>query len=95
MLNICANLAEFMSFIFFVQVKNDYLKIDKPIAQDLAIQLCCLEIRRFFKDITQFALDKKSNFEYLEKDVGLHNFLPSPVLSSIKVSKLSFKLNLR
>ena len=67
------------------QVKNDYLKLEIPIEYELSVQLCCLEIRRFFKDITQFALDKKSNFEYLEKDIGLHKFLPSSVITSVKV----------
>ena len=51
---------------------------------DLAVQLACLEIRRFFKDIPQFAIDKKSNFEYLEKEIGLHKFLPASVIASIK-----------
>lgn len=36
------------------------------------------------------ALDKKSNFEFLEKDVGLHKFLPSPVISNNKVSRMNF-----
>ncbi|PRD30297.1 UNVERIFIED_CONTAM: Ptk2 [Trichonephila clavipes] len=71
---------------FYEQVKNDYLKINANIDQDLAIHLCCIEIRRFFKDMTHVALDKKSNFEFLEKDVGLHKFLPSPVITNNKVS---------
>lgn len=33
------------------------------------MQLCCLEIRYFFKDMPQIALDKKSNLEYLEREV--------------------------
>jgi focal adhesion kinase 1 len=37
--------------------------------QDVAVQLCCLEIRYFFKDMPQIALDKKSNLEYLEREV--------------------------
>lgn len=40
--------------------------------------------------MTHVALDKKSNFEFLEKDVGLHKFLPSPVISNNKVSKRNF-----
>lgn len=35
------------------------------------MQLCCLEIRYFFKDMQQIALDKKSNLEYLEREVNL------------------------
>lgn len=55
---------------------------------DLAIQLACLEIRRFFKDIPQFAIDKKSNFEYLEKEIGLHKFFPASVILSVKHKQL-------
>ncbi|GFR18243.1 hypothetical protein TNCT_500511 [Trichonephila clavata] len=73
---------------FYEQVKNDYLKINANIDQDLAIHLCCIEIRRFFKDMTHVALDKKSNFEFLEKDVGLHKFLPSPVITNNKPKAL-------
>ncbi|CAL1265166.1 unnamed protein product [Larinioides sclopetarius] len=73
---------------FYEQVKNDYLKINSNIDQDLAIHLCCIEIRRFFKDMTHVALDKKSNFEFLEKDVGLHKFLPSPVITNNKPKAL-------
>ena len=32
----------------------------------------------------QMALDKKSNFEYLEKEVGLHKFLPKNVINNTK-----------
>ncbi|GIX74992.1 protein-tyrosine kinase 2-beta [Caerostris extrusa] len=51
--------------------------------------------QEIFKDMTHVALDKKSNFEFLEKDVGLHKFLPSPVITNNKVhfiaiAKLSF-----
>lgn len=61
-----------LTLIFFFQVRCDYLMTNfDNLDLDVAIQLCCLEIRRFFKDISQFALEKKSNFEYLEK-VGDH-----------------------
>jgi focal adhesion kinase 1 len=53
----------------FFQIRSDYLRKNfDSIDLDLAIQLCCLELRRFFKDMPQIALDKKSNFEYLERD---------------------------
>lgn len=32
----------------------------------------------------QISLDKKSNIEYLEKEFGLHKFLPKSVLDAIK-----------
>ena len=41
--------------------------------------------RRFFKDMPQVAIDKKSNFEYLEKEVGLKRFLPRSVIDNTKV----------
>lgn len=41
--------------------------------------------RRFFKDLSHIALDKKSNFEYLERDIGLHKFLPAAVITAHKV----------
>ena len=87
------------------QVRNDYLKKNyESLDLDTAIQLCCIEIRRFFKDMPQIALDKKSNFEYLEKEVsvsssspcylprlpqvGLHKFLPKNVINSNKPKML-------
>ena len=38
--------------------------------------------------MTHIALDKKSNFEYLEKEVGLQNFLPKNVI----VNQVTFSL---
>lgn len=55
---------------------------------DLAVQLCCLEIRRFFKDMPPSALEKKSNLEYLEKEFGLRNLLPESVIASVKTKNL-------
>ncbi|XP_067121087.1 focal adhesion kinase 1-like isoform X2 [Centruroides vittatus] len=75
-------------FYFYDQIKNEYLKLESDIDQELAIELCCIEIRRYFKDMTHFALDKKSNFEYLEKDIGLHKFLPSSVIMNNKPKTL-------
>lgn len=72
-------------YYLYDQVKNDYFQTKKQIDQDTAINLSCLEIRRFFKDITQFALDKKSNFETLEKEIGLQKFVHSSIISSVKV----------
>lgn len=40
-------------------------------------------LRYFCKDM-QISLDKKSNIEYLEKEFGLHKFLPKSVLEGIK-----------
>ncbi|XP_060807094.1 focal adhesion kinase 1 isoform X3 [Amyelois transitella] len=69
---------------YYDQVRHDYLNANHPMVdQDLAIQICCLEIKYFCKD-NQISLDKKSNIEYLEKEFGLHKFLPKSVLDAIK-----------
>uniref|UniRef100_A0ABM0MXC6 Focal adhesion kinase 1-like n=1 Tax=Saccoglossus kowalevskii TaxID=10224 RepID=A0ABM0MXC6_SACKO len=76
-------------FYFYDQVRNDYLaSTAENIDQDIAIQLGCLEIRRFFKDMPQMALDKKANFEYLEKEIGLKRFFPRSALESVKPKNL-------
>lgn len=53
-------------------MRNDYLssEVGARIDQETAVQLCCLEIRNYFKDMPQIALDKKSNLEYLEREVS-------------------------
>ncbi|KRT85199.1 FERM domain containing protein, partial [Oryctes borbonicus] len=75
-------------FYFFDQVRIDYHNSSIIIDQDIAIQLCCLEIRYFFKELGQHAIDKKSNIEYLEREVGMNKFLPRSVLESIKPKTL-------
>nr|XP_053652813.1 uncharacterized protein LOC128702557 isoform X5 [Cherax quadricarinatus] len=77
---------------YYEQVKNDYLedesRANEGIDQDIATQLACIEIKRLFKDVSSSTLEKKSNFEYLEKEVGFHKFLPSSVLNSMKAKTL-------
>ncbi|XP_052744986.1 focal adhesion kinase 1 isoform X2 [Bicyclus anynana] len=69
---------------YYDQVRHDYLNGNhQMVDQDLAIQICCLEVKYFCKDM-QISLDKKSNIEYLEKEFGLHKFLPKSVLDAIK-----------
>jgi len=43
--------------------------------------------RRFFKDMEPNALDKKSNMEYVEKEVGLKRFFPKAVMDKYKVGR--------
>ncbi|XP_026226695.1 focal adhesion kinase 1-like isoform X1 [Anabas testudineus] len=71
------------------QVKSDYMqhKADH-VDQDVALKLGCLEIRRFFREMPGNALDKKSNYELLEKDVGLRRFFPKSLLDSLKAKTL-------
>lgn len=76
-------------FFFFDQVRSEYLSNSNiHIDQDAAVQLCCLEIRRYFKDLPQNALDKKSNFEYLERELGMQRFVPVKVLETFKPKSL-------
>ncbi|CAL9706286.1 unnamed protein product [Knipowitschia caucasica] len=71
------------------QVKSDYmLHIADQVDQDVALKLGCLEIRRFFREMPGNALDKKSNYELLEKDVGLRRFFPKSLLDSLKAKTL-------
>uniref|UniRef100_A0A8C9TR50 non-specific protein-tyrosine kinase n=2 Tax=Scleropages formosus TaxID=113540 RepID=A0A8C9TR50_SCLFO len=74
---------------FYHQVRNDYmLAMADHVDQDVALKLGCLEIRRFFRDLRGNALDKKSNYELLEKDVGLKRFFPKSLLESVKPKTL-------
>ncbi|XP_028256340.1 focal adhesion kinase 1-like isoform X9 [Parambassis ranga] len=74
---------------YYHQVKNDYMtEIGNQVEQDVALKLGCLEIRRFFKEMRGNALDKKSNYELLEKDVGLRRFFPKDLLDSVKAKTL-------
>ncbi|XP_019719144.1 focal adhesion kinase 1-like isoform X8 [Hippocampus comes] len=74
---------------FYHQVKNDYMaQIGDQVEQDVALKLGCLEIRRFYKEMRGNALDKKSNYELLEKDVGLRRFFPKDLLDSVKAKTL-------
>ncbi|XP_053190950.1 protein tyrosine kinase 2aa [Scomber japonicus] len=74
---------------FYHQVKNDYMtETGEQVEQDVALKLGCLEIRRFFKEMRGNALDKKSNYELLEKDVGLRRFFPKDLLDSVKAKTL-------
>uniref|UniRef100_A0A667WT42 Focal adhesion kinase 1 n=1 Tax=Myripristis murdjan TaxID=586833 RepID=A0A667WT42_9TELE len=74
---------------FYQQVKTDYMtEIGDQVEQDIALKLGCLEIRRFFREMRGNALDKKSNYELLEKDVGLRRFFPKNLLDSVKAKTL-------
>jgi len=77
-------------FFYYDQVFNDYLdgEAGSKVELETAIQICCLRIRHHFRDIQQMALDKKSNIEYLEKEVGLQRFLPQAILDSNKAKAL-------
>ncbi|XP_056157026.1 protein-tyrosine kinase 2-beta [Lampris incognitus] len=70
---------------FYNQVRSDYMQhYASKVSDGMALQLGCLEIRRSYKD----GLEKKSNFELLEKDVGLHLFFPMELINSMKPKQL-------
>ncbi|XP_034408928.1 focal adhesion kinase 1-like isoform X3 [Cyclopterus lumpus] len=72
-----------------MEVKSDYMQhIADQVDQEVALKLGCLEIRRFFREMPGNALDKKSNYELLEKDVGLRRFFPKSLLDSLKAKTL-------
>ncbi|XP_019513384.1 PREDICTED: focal adhesion kinase 1 isoform X12 [Hipposideros armiger] len=74
---------------FYQQVKSDYmLEIADQVDQDTALKLGCLEIRRSYWEMRGNALEKKSNYEVLEKDVGLKRFFPRSLLDSVKAKTL-------
>ncbi|XP_049556307.1 focal adhesion kinase 1 isoform X17 [Orcinus orca] len=75
---------------FYQQVKSDYmLEIADQVDQDIALKLGCLEIRRSYWEMRGNALEKKSNYEVLEKDVGLKRFFPRSLLDSVKPTHLA------
>ncbi|KAM9704204.1 protein tyrosine kinase 2 beta, b isoform 1-T2 [Menidia menidia] len=74
---------------FYHQVRSDYMQYHATKVSDgMALQLGCLEIRRFYKDMNAKGLEKKSNFELLEKEVGLDLFFPQQLINSMKSKQL-------
>ncbi|KAF0044903.1 hypothetical protein F2P81_001432 [Scophthalmus maximus] len=70
---------------FYQQVRSDYMQqYASKVSDGMALQLGCLEIRRFYKDMNPNGLEKKSNVELLEKDVGLDLFFPRELIDSMK-----------
>ncbi|XP_056150911.1 protein tyrosine kinase 2 beta, b [Lampris incognitus] len=74
---------------FYQQVRSDYMQYHaSKVSDGMALQLGCLEIRRFYKDMNAKGLEKKSNFELLEKEVGLDLFFPQELIDSMKPKQL-------
>ncbi|XP_039567852.1 protein-tyrosine kinase 2-beta [Passer montanus] len=74
---------------FYQQLRSEYMQsYASKVSEGMALQLGCLELRRFYKDMPQNALDKKSNFELLEKEVGLDLFFPSQMQENLKPRQL-------
>ncbi|XP_017051215.1 focal adhesion kinase 1 isoform X1 [Drosophila ficusphila] len=76
-------------FYYFNQVKEDFIQANVPsIDTDVAVQLCCLGIRHYFKNITVKAPDKKQHIDYIEKEIGFKSFLPQSVIATSKPKNL-------
>lgn len=75
---------------YYDQVRFDYLNNSSlNVDPEVAVQLCCLELRRTFKDLSSSsALEKKCNPDYLEKEFGLRNLLPDFVINGVKAKNL-------
>ncbi|XP_050161865.1 protein-tyrosine kinase 2-beta isoform X4 [Myiozetetes cayanensis] len=74
---------------FYQQLRSEYMQhYASKVSEGMALQLGCLELRRFYKDMPHNALDKKSNFEFLEKEVGLDLFFPSQMQENLKPRQL-------
>lgn len=74
---------------YYDQVRSDYHSdLHKKVDQDVAVQLCCLEIRKYLKDTPPSGLEKKFSLEYIEREVGLQKFIPGTLLEKIKSKSL-------
>uniref|UniRef100_A0A8C4W9F4 Protein-tyrosine kinase 2-beta n=1 Tax=Gopherus evgoodei TaxID=1825980 RepID=A0A8C4W9F4_9SAUR len=74
---------------FYQQLRTDYMQhYASKVSEGMALQLGCLELRRFYKDMPHNALDKKSNFDFLEKEVGLDLFFPKQMQENLKPKQL-------
>lgn len=73
---------------YFNQVKDDFIQANLPnIEQDMAVQLCCLSIRHYYKD-ARSSNDRKQHLDYIEKEIGFSNFVPKSVIDTIKHKNL-------
>lgn len=71
-----------------MKVKQDFIQSNVTlIDQDVAIQICCLGIRHYYKDTNQTS-DKKHHIDYIEKEIGFSNFIPKTVIDAIKQKNL-------
>lgn len=66
------------------QIRSDYLQLNFDIDQTVAVHLACIQIRRLFKDSQQKTAEKKTNLDYLEKEVGMKKFFSKRLLDCTK-----------
>lgn len=71
-----------------IKVKHDFIQSNVTMVdQDVAIQICCLGIRHYYKETNQTS-DKKHHIDYIEKEIGFSNFIPKTVIDAIKQKNL-------
>uniref|UniRef100_T1PC28 Protein tyrosine kinase n=1 Tax=Musca domestica TaxID=7370 RepID=T1PC28_MUSDO len=77
-------------YFYFDQVKQDFIQSNSTsIDFDSAIQLCCLSMLHYFRNMTTAIPDKKTqHVEHIDKEVGFNQFLPKTVISSTKPKNL-------
>uniref|UniRef100_A0A182N274 Focal adhesion kinase 1 n=1 Tax=Anopheles dirus TaxID=7168 RepID=A0A182N274_9DIPT len=74
---------------YFDQIKQDYIQSNVPnIDPEIAVQLCCLGIRHYYKDTNHTSNDRKQHLDYIEKEMGFGNFIPKSVIDTIKQKNL-------
>ncbi|XP_019852139.1 PREDICTED: focal adhesion kinase 1-like isoform X1 [Amphimedon queenslandica] len=73
---------------YYDQILHSYLEDDSiAVDNDTALRLGCLEMRRFFRDMSQTALKKKENINMLEKEYGFEKFFKKSFLQSARSKK--------
>jgi len=66
------------------QIRSDYLQLDGETDHTVAVHLACIQIRRLFGDSQNSVAERKSNLDYIEKEVGMKKFFPKRLLDSMK-----------
>ena len=66
------------------QIRSDYLQLNCDIDQIVAVHLACIQIRRLFRDMQHNVAEKKTNLDYVEKEVGMKKFFPKQSLDFTK-----------
>ncbi|XP_075170034.1 protein tyrosine kinase 2 Fak [Haematobia irritans] len=77
-------------YFYFDQVKQDFIQSNSTtIDFDNAIQLCCLSMLHYFRNVNVTIPDKKQqHVDHIDKEVGFNQFLPKTVISSTKPKNL-------
>jgi hypothetical protein len=70
----------------YEQIRSDYItQVAWKTDNTTALQLGCIEIRRFFKDIPSTNVDRKVNIDFIENEIGYDKFFPESIILNTKV----------